>query len=358
VSEPSGKQCDIQAVEGKQCDIAFQPDARQRLSELLGGYRRTALVHLAAELRIADHLAAGPVTSAELAETTGAQPEALHQVLRALAGIGVLRHDSDGRFALTETGELLRTEAPGSMHGAAVYFGSLSYRAYTGLLDAVRDGGIAFDRVFGTDYYGHLDRHPTLAGYYHQMIALPRGTAAVLAGLFDFTAYHTIVDVGGGNGSLLAELISLLPHAKGVVYELPLSAPSVADVLAEWELGDRCMFVPGDFRQSVPPDGDVYLLSRVLANWPDAEAVRILANCRAAMLPGARLVIFEMVMPTPVTEGTFTVEGDINALAHFGGAVRSREEFERVLTSAGFSLRSLTPVGPGIPWSLLECEVR
>ncbi|HET9143892.1 methyltransferase [Actinophytocola sp.] len=333
-------------------------EARQRLTDLLGGYRRTALVHLAAELSIADHLAGRAATSAELAETVGARPEALHQVLRALAGIGVLRHTGDDRFALTEVGELLRSTAPGSMHGAAVYFGALSYRAYTGLLDAVRHGGVAFERVFGTGYYDHLDQHPRLAGYYHQMIALPRGTGAVLAGLFDFTAYHTIVDVGGGNGSLLAELISLLPHAKGVVYELALSAPSVAEVLSEWELGDRCVFVPGDFRESVPPGGDVYLLSRVLANWADADAVRILANCRAAMLPGARLVIFEMVMPSPVTEGAFPVEGDLNALAHFGGAVRSRAEFDRILTAAGFGLRSLTPVGPGVPWSLIECEVR
>jgi SAM-dependent methyltransferase len=328
---------------------------RERLGELLGGYRRTALVYLAAELELAEHLTDGPKSSAELAEAVGAQPDQLHQVLRALAGIGVLTQGNDERFALTEVGELLRDDHPGSMRGSAVYFGALSYRAYAGLLDSVRSGGIAFDRVFGTSYYEHLDRNPRLAGYYHRMIALPRGTGKVLAGLYDLTPHRTIVDVGGGNGSLLAELLSLHPHAKGVVYELGLSAPSAEAVLAEWDLGDRCTFVPGDFRESVPPGGDVYLLSRVLANWPDGDAVRILGNCRAAMLPGARLLIFEMVMPAPVTEGTFTVEGDLNALAHFGGAVRTRREFESILTAAGFRLAELKPVSPGVPWSLLEC---
>lgn len=336
-------------------------DARTRLTELLGGYRRTALVHLAAELEIADHLAGGPRSSAELAHRVGARPGQLHQVLRALAGIGVLTQLEDERFALTEVGELLRAGTPGSMRGSAIYFGALSYRAYGGLLDSVRSGGIAFDRVFGTSYYDHLDRDPRLAGYYHRMIALPRGAAKVLAGLFDFTPYHVIVDVGGGNGSLLAELLSTQPAAKGVVYDLPLSEPSARAALSERDghgVGDRCTFVPGDFRESVPAGGDIYLLSRVLANWPDAEAVRILRNCRAAMLPGARLLIFEMLMPAPVTEGTFTVEGDLNALAHFGGAVRTRREFERILTPAGFSLAGVIPVGPGIPWSLLECEPR
>jgi hypothetical protein len=330
--------------------------ARQRLTELLGGYRRTALVHLAAELGVADALADGPLSSAELAEVIGAQRTQLHQVLRALAGIGVLSQDEDDRFALTETGELLRADHPQSMRGSAIYFGALSYRAYLGLLNSVRSGQTAFDTVFGIDYYAYLDRDPRLAAYYHQMIALPRGTARLIGSLFDLTACHTIVDVGGGNGSLLAELLSVTPHAKGLVYELALSEPSAMEVLAQWDLGDRCQFVAGDFRVHVPSGGDVYLLSRVLANWPDADAIAILANCRAAMGPEARLLIFEMVMPAPVTDGTFTVEGDLNALAHFGGAVRTEREFEHLLGAAGFRLAEAKPVSPGVDWSLLVCE--
>ncbi len=330
--------------------------ARQRLTELLGGYRRTALVHLAAELGIADALADEPKSSSDLAGIVGAQGTQLHQVLRALAGIGVLSQDEDDRFALTEIGELLRADHPQSMRGSAIYFGALSYRAYLGLLDSVRSGRTAFDTVFGVDYYAYLDRDSRLATYYHQMIALPRGTARLIGSLFDLTPYHTIVDVGGGNGSLLAELLSVTPHAKGMVYELALSEPSALEVLAEWDLGDRCQFAAGDFRVHVPPGGDVYLLSRVLANWPDGDATAILANCRAAMGPDARLLIFEMVMPSPVTDGTFTVEGDLNALAHFGGAVRTRDEFERILGAAGFRLAQVKPVSPGVDWSLLVCE--
>ncbi len=334
-------------------DTEAEQRAGQRLNELLGGYRRTALVHLAARLAIADHLAGGPRTSAELAEAIGANPEPLHQVARALVGVGVLRNDSEDRFALTEVGELLRSDHPQSRRGAAIYFGGTSYRAYAGLPDAISTGGIAFDLVFGMPYYHYLDDNPELAEYYHQLIALP-GAGHAINGLFDFTRHHTLVDVGGGSGSLLAEILTLNPDLRGILYDLAVSAPMAHELVAERGVADRCAVDSGDFRVSVPSGGDVYLLCRVLANWPHDVAVKILTNCREVMPPGSRLLVFEMVMPELATEGTFTVEGDLNALAHMGGSVRTWEQFGKLFEDAGLRLERVQRVHPDAHWTLLE----
>lgn len=332
------------------------PPPRARLAEMLGGYRRTALVYTATRLGLPDLLAAGPRSGADLAARTGVRGDRLHQILRALTALGVLRQDADGRFALTEVGDLLRTGHPESMHGQALYFGDLSYRAYSGLHSSLTSGGVAFDHVFGTDYYDHLDRHPDLAEHYHRMIALAPGAAQLIDGLFDFRSRRTVVDVGGGNGSLLAEILSLSPETRGIVFDLPLSAEAGQRTLAAHGLGDRCTVVSGDFRVWVPPGGDVYILSRVLANWPDETAVKILSNCRHAMeaTTGATLLIFELLMPERVDEGAFAVDGDLNALAHFGGAVRTRAQFERLLAGSGFRLGQVQEVVPGTHWSLLR----
>ncbi|EWC63676.1 O-methyltransferase [Actinokineospora spheciospongiae] len=331
-------------------------DPRQRVSTMIEGYRRSALVHTAAELGVAAHLAGTRRTAADLASRVGAHERPLTQVLRALVGLGLLDQDDDGRFGLTEAGEYLDPAHPGSLHGQAVYFGGASYRAYSGLTTALREGGIAFDHVFGMPYYDHLDRDPVLAEHYHRMIALPAGSAALIGSLFDFSTATEVVDVGGGNGSLLAEILTLAPAATGTLFELPLTEPSATQTLASVPGGDRCRFVPGDFREHVPPGGDVYVLSRVLANWPDPVAGRILANCRAALGATGRLLVFEMMAPDRIEEGMSVVEGDLNALAHLGGAVRTRAQFTELLTCAGLRLDRVQQV-PGTFWTLLESSV-
>jgi hypothetical protein len=202
-------------------------------------------------------------------------------------------------------------------------------------------------------YYQHLDENPELAEYYHQLIALP-GAGYAINNLFDFSRHHTLVDVGGGSGSLLAELLTLNPELRGILYDLAVSAPMAHELLAEREVADRCAVDSGDFRVSVPAGGDVYLLCRVLANWPHDVAVKILTNCREVMPPGSRLLVFEMVMPELASKGTFTVEGDLNALAHMGGAVRTWEQFGKLFEDAGLRLERVQRVHPDAHWTLLE----
>ncbi|KOV78042.1 methyltransferase [Nocardia sp. NRRL S-836] len=329
--------------------------ARHRLSTMIEGYRASALVHVAAELGIATLLAERPRTAAELAQETRTNPRTLGQVLRALCGLGVLAED-DGALTLTPAGAFLDPRHPMSLHGQAVYFGGPSYLSYSGLVESLREGGIAFDHVFGMPYYSYLDREPAMAEHYHRMIALPAGAATVIGTLFDFTTARQIVDVGGGNGSLLAEILTLAPQARGVLLELPLTEPSALATLATAPGGDRCEFVAGDFREHVPAGGDVYVLSRVLANWADPMCERILGNCRDALRPGGRLLVFEMMMPDQVTEGMRVVDGDMNALAHLGGAVRTRAEFTALLGSAGLKLDRVQQL-PNSQWTLLEASL-
>lgn len=240
---------------------ATEQAAMASLRQMIDGYRRSALVHTAAELGLADRLGHGPLDLTELATGIGADPARLRQVLRALVAIGVLRQEAAGRFALTEIGQLLRTGHPRSMHDAAVYFGGLSYLAYAGLPASLSGGGIAFDEVFGTSYFKHLDGDQALAARYHRLVALPPGAGLLLASLFDFTGAGVIVDVGGGTGSVLAEILTVATQADGVLYELPLSRPAAAATFAASPAAARCTFEPGDFLTAVPGGGDVYLLS-------------------------------------------------------------------------------------------------
>ncbi|OLR91901.1 methyltransferase [Actinokineospora bangkokensis] len=328
-------------------------DPRQRVSAMIEGYRRSAVVHTAAQLGVPAHLAGTRRPAAELAALTGARPVPLTQLLRALVGYGLLDQDDDERFGLTDAGELLDPAHPHSLHGQALYFGGPSYLAYSGLTAALREGGIAFDHVFGEPYYTHLDRDPVLAEHYHRMIVLPHGTGALIASLTDLSTAREVVDIGGGNGSLLAELLTHLPRATGVLFELPLTEPSAVATLAAVPGGDRCRFVAGDFRAEVPAGGDVHLLFRVLANWPDDVAATILGNCRAALAPGGRLLVFEMAAPDRVEEGQAVVDGDMNALAHLGGAVRTLGGFRGLLERAGFEVTAVKQV-PGTFWTLHE----
>ncbi len=332
---------------------AVDTDHRQRVSDMIEGYRRSAVVHAAAQLGVPAHLAGTRRGADELSLLTGARTVPLTQLLRAMVGFELLDQDSDDRFGLTAAGEYLDPAHPLSLHGHAVYFGGPSYLAYSGLTAALRDGGIAFDHVFGEPYYAHLDKDPVLAEHYHRMIALPAGSAALIGSLVNLTGVREIVDVGGGNGSMLAELMTLYPEARGTLFELPLTEPSAVATLATAAGGDRCRFLPGDFREEVPAGGDVYVLSRVLANWPDEVATRILANCAAVLGEHGRVLVFEMAAPDRIEAGMSVVEGDMNALAHLGGAVRTLGQFGALFDAAGLRLCAVRRV-PGTFWTLLE----
>jgi hypothetical protein len=330
-------------------------DSAAALRQLIMGFRATQLVAVAARLGVADRLARGPRTARELAADVDAHPEALHRLLRALASLGVFAETADGAFALTPLAEPLRADAAGSLRATAVLYGDeWLWRAYGRLLHSVRTGRPAFDDVHGEPIFAYLDRHPAAeAVFADAMSGFTERESAAVAEAYDFSRAATVVDVGGGQGALVAALLRRHPRLSGVVYD---RAPAVAEArrrLAEAGLAARARGVAGDFFAAVPPGGDVYLLKSVIHDWDDAAAVAILRRCRAAMADSARLLVAERVVP-PGNGASEAKLFDVNMLVVTGGKERTEREHRALLAAAGLALVRVHPTPS--PLTLLEAE--
>jgi SAM-dependent methyltransferase len=298
----------------------------------------TQLLHVAAALRIADALAGAPASAAELAGVVGARSGPLHRVLRGLAAEQVVDELPDGRFALTPLGELLRDGVPGSMRRAAIARGGLYYGMFKGLLDAVRDGGTAFERVHGETFFEYLAAHPAdRAVFQASMVDRSAREAAGVVACCDFTRFRRVVDVGGGPGVLLRAVLAAAPDVEGLLFDRP-------EVVRDATLPAQ----GGDFFVAVPEGADAYLLSRVLHDWADEDALRILRTCRRAMAPGSTLLIVDAVLPERAVDDPAAVRMDLLMLALLDGRERTLVEFAALLAAGEFALVTATPTDTGM----------
>jgi hypothetical protein len=318
----------------------------ESLAAMIMGYRQTALIYVAARLRVPDALKAGPLSAEEIAQRVSAQIDPLHRVLRGLANLDLVRELEDGRFSLLPAGEYLCSDSASGLRGLAVYMGGLSARAYTGLYDSVRDGGVPFERAFGQTFYDYLKGEPEIADAYNKMLSFGGAAAMLLVSSYDFTGIHTLVDVGGADGTLLCAILQAYPALRGVVFDKPEFVHAAEPQIRGAGLSERCAVAPGDFFEAVPSGGDAYLLARVITNWSEEQALQILGNCRRAMQPGAKLLMVEQVLPERVEKGHLAIEGDINVYAHLGGHVRTEAEFRGLLERAGFLFTRSIPIAP------------
>jgi hypothetical protein len=327
--------------------------ATATLRQLIMGFRITQLIHVAAKLGLADRLQLGPRTPRELAGEVHAEPQALHRVLRSLAGLGIFAETADGSFVLTPLAQLLRTDVPGSLNGVARLYGEeWVWQTYGRMRQSVETGRPAFESVHGQPFYDYLCDHPEAAAQFNQaMSGFSTEEATAILGAYDFSKVAKVVDVGGGHGALLTALLQAHAHLSGVVFDL---APVVAGAerrCAETGLAARATCVAGDFFATVPGGGDVYLLKSVLHNWDDDAVLRILRSCREAMPDHAKLLVIERVIPpgnAPAEAKLF----DINMLVMLGGQERTEWEYYALFQAAGFNLTRVIPTRS--PLSLIE----
>jgi hypothetical protein len=309
------------------------PDAR--LARLTDGYVVTQLLWVAAELRIADELADRARTAEELAEVVGANAGVLRRVLRGLAAEEVLEELPGHRFGLTPVGELLREGVEGSQRGAVLARGSLYYRAQAGLLDAVRAGGTPFERVHGTTFFQYLDAHPAESARFQGSMAVRAAReAAAVAEAYDFRRFRTLVDVGGGSGVLLREIVRSAPRLSVTLFDRP-------EVVRDAQLPA----VGGDFFAEVPAGADAYVLSRVIHDWSDGAAVAILRTVRRAIPDAGTLLLVEAVLPERAADDPAAVRMDVHMLTLLGGQERTADEFAGLLDVAGFRLDRVLATG-------------
>jgi hypothetical protein len=275
-------------------------------------------------------------------------------VLRGLALEEVPAEVGGGRFVLTELGERLRGDVPGSIKGPMVVRGELYYRAAAGMLAAVRHGGTAFERVYGDRFFEYLGRHPEQEAVFQgSMTGRSEQEAEDVVAAYDFGGPGRLVDVGGGYGILLGTILRAVPDLRAVLVDQPAVVQQARRRLEADGVADRCELVAGDFFTSVPAGADAYLLSRVLHDWADAEARR-LATCRSAMPSDGRLLVVEALLPERAQDQPAVIRMDLHMLVLLGARERTEAQYRRLLADTGFRVERVVPTTSPAGLSVIE----
>ncbi|TDH17814.1 methyltransferase [Segetibacter sp. 3557_3] len=326
---------------------------QMQLMQMLFGLTASRAIGVAAELCIADRLKDGPKSTEELAGQAGVHARSLYRVLRACASIGVFTEDNENRFSLTPLAEPLLSDVPGSLRAFAVMFTTdWQYQTWADLPYSVKTGKPAFDEVFGMPMFEYFWTNPKVGKEFNEaMTSNSAFTSEAVLNSYDFSTTTKVVDVGGGHGFLLASLLKKYPHLKGILFEVPVIAEEAKSLMDAYGVGDRCERINGDFAESVPAGGDIYILKHIIHDWNDEQCVTILANCRKAMAPGGKLLVVEMVLP----EGNEPSIGkflDLQMLLFLPGCERTEAEYRTLFEKAGLEVSRVLPTPS--PFSIIE----
>jgi SAM-dependent methyltransferase len=277
----------------------------------------------------------------------GADPDALYRLMRALAGLGIFVEGPGQTFAHTPLSLALRPGVPGSMHGLAAMTGLLHLRAWPEIVHSVKTGQTAFSKVFGSEIFEHCTANPEAGQAFDDaMASYTAGTSAAVVAAYDFSAFEKIVDVGGGNGALIAAILEKVPRAAGVTFDLPASAERARANIGARGLAGRCEVVGGDFFESVPSGGDAYALKMIVHDWNDERSIAILKNVRKAIRPDGRVLIMESVVDPASGVGAQPKLLDLNMLVMTGGRERTADEYAALYAASGFKLTRIVTANP------------
>jgi len=331
-----------------------QPDALEMIS-VINGFWVAQLVHVAAELDLADRLAKGPQTPEALAKQAGVDPVALARVLRGLASVGIFKADAKGRYTFTRLARTLRSDHPASLRDfARMMVADYNWQAWGGLLASVRDGAVAFDRVHGVPFFEYLQRNPERERVFAASMASISGAEnPTIATSYPFGEFGRLVDVGGAHGHLLAAILRRHRKVRGVLYDQTqvVAGAAARGFISAPDVCDRIEVEGGDFFSAVPAGADGYLMKYILHDWDDERCVRILRLCREAMAPGGRVLVVDHVIPP----GNAPHRGklmDLNMFVLLTGKERTKAEFAALFAKAGLRLRRVVPTGS--PIALVE----
>ena len=317
-------------------------DERTELDLLIRGFQISRMLRLVADFGVADRIASNdPVSIDTLAEACGAQPQPLIRVLRALAAFGVFTVAADGNIAHTPRSRLLRTDTPNSMHHSARFWAAHGSWTAWGMLDVAMTGGVPHQAAWDMTRFDYLRAHPDEARGFDAMMAnFPDNRHAAVAAAYDFSGAALIADIGGGNGAALRRILTRFPEPRGLLFDRDdvVRAAQPADLL-----DGRIQVVGGSFFDTIPAGADIYMLIRVLHDWPDDDCLRILRACRTAMRPDAVLLIGDQILePDPALGLPTGYLVDTQMMAMFGSArERTEAEFAILLSASGFTPRRL-----------------
>jgi hypothetical protein len=318
----------------------------------LGDYIVPFAIRVIADLGVADCLAGGPRSIAELAASLECDPRALHRVLRALASKEIFTETVPGVFGLTPMADLLRSDHAFSLRSSYTLLDA-DVRAWASFDYSVRTGGNAFEHVHGCKYWEYVSAHPEFrARFDESMRGFTRIELMAILPRYDWDRFAVLVDVGGGTGGTLAGLLAAHPQMRGVLFDLPAAVRGAQTVLAQAAVAARCTSVAGSFFDSVPDGGDGYLLKRVLYSWDDEACATILTNIRNRMRPHAQLIIVDPIIRHGNAPDVAKIQ-DLLVLAVDQGHTRTRKELAGLLAAAGLRLTRMIPT-PLFPITVAE----
>jgi orsellinic acid C2-O-methyltransferase len=329
-----------------------------QLLDLINASWTTQAIRTACELRVPEALASGAVDLETIAADTRCHAPSLQRLLRALATLGLCEEHDGGRYALSALGELLREDHPHSLHAWALLAGGTIWQRWSELDQSVRSGISHRRRHGGDDGFDDLAHSPAVAAqFYRAMVDITRAVAASVARAIDPAGVQRVVDVGGGSGELLAQVLAAHPILHGVLFDLPQGLDGAPAVLERAGVAARCTRVAGSFFDTIPENGDLYLLKSVLHNWDDARCVQILCRCRAAMAPRGRVLVIERVMadrPGLTAYDRAVARSDLNMLVALSGRERTASEFEALFAQAGLAIER--DLGRAEEYSMLQAN--
>jgi hypothetical protein len=318
------------------------------LHNLLNGYRSTALLYVAAKLKIADLLADGPRGSDQLSELLQANPSSLHRVLRGLVVLGLCSETDDGFFQLTELGMKLKSDTNGPEYSLAILNGEEYAATWNNLLHSVMAGGTAFEHVFGESPWQHRQNNPELNERFNRWLEDgAASTGRAILSVYDFAAHQIVADIGGGQGALLTVILQNHLSLQGMLIDQPHVISAARSRLESAGVGNRCRLVAGNFFDAIPSGADVYILKSVLHDWNDEQCLLILRNCQVALKSGQSLLVVERILPDRALDQPSTIMSDLQMLAVTGGRERTVDEFKKLFAGSGFELKRTTPLATG-----------
>ena len=325
---------------------------RQKMFDMIFGYRISQMIRAFADLSLADHLAEGPLTAAEVAAREGCAVKTTFRLMRAGVTIGLLTVDDRQRFHPTALLGTLRSDAPASLRGMALgVTNQACWLPWSEFVESVRRGSSQADKALGMNIFDYLRQHPAQS---EQITAAMKSATQLWAldvpRVLDTSDVKLAVDVGGAGGTLLRELQLANPALRGIVFDRPHVAAAVATAVASSEFADRTEVVGGDFFEAVPT-AELYLLKFVLHDWEDADCVKILRRCAEAMAPGGRIAIIEFLLDELAKPGMVALM-DLHMFAIAGGRERSLADFDALLSEAG--LRRVAVRSLDSPQSVIE----
>lgn len=324
-----------------------------QLMQMISGYQVSQIVLTVGELGLPDLLKDGPASAEVLAEKCGADPVRLFRLLRAAASVGIFAETDPGVFAMTPLAEPLQSDHPFSLHPLTLMMGGEHYASWGRLRNAVQSPDEnAFEAVYGMPFFEYLGKNPGPAAIFDAAMTSIHGreTDAIL-GVYDFSQFGVIADVGGGNGSKLISVLTKHPEVRGMLFDLPHVVERAVPHFVAAGVDDRVRAIGGDFFAQVPSGADAYMMRHIIHDWDDQKSALILKNCRAAMQPGQKLLLVEYVIPAG-NDPFFGKLLDLTMMLIPGGKERTETEYRELLAGCGFQLDRVIPSEQ--PISVLE----